>query len=181
MSIYRVLTELGSKFVNKHILFKHGFNLSPMYRRTTAKVTHVSKDLDFIKVKLPISYKNRNYMNTIFGGSMFAAVDPIPMTQFINILGNDYVVWDKSVEIKFKRPATEDLYAEFVISKEEIESIKKRLANENEIDVVKLTQLTDKNRERVFCEVYKTIYIASKTYYKQKRKQKQNDHKNLSS
>ena len=113
MITYQKLAKLASKFMSKSTLMKLGFNLSPMYRRTSAKVTYISKDFLKIAIKLPFSYKNANYVNTIFGGSMFSAVDPFPMTQLMNLIGDDYVVWDKAAEIFFRRPAKEDLHAEF--------------------------------------------------------------------
>ncbi|WP_422859115.1 DUF4442 domain-containing protein [Flagellimonas sp. S174] len=169
MSIYQKLTKIGSKFFGKDLLFKHGFNLSPMYRRSTGRIISVSKDLMDISVRLPINYKNRNYVNSIFGGSMFSAVDPIPMVQLMNILGEDYVVWDKSAEILFKRPARETLFADFRYSHDEIEKIKQRVASENEITIIKETQLMDKDKSKVFCVVNKTIYVANKPFYKKKR------------
>ena len=169
MSVYQKIAEIGSRFVKRHKLFKHGFNLSPMYRRSTARVSSVSEDLLNVIVKLPISYKNKNYVNSIFGGSMFSAVDPIPMVQLINLLGKEYVVWDKSAEISFKRPAKENLYAYFTYSAEELEHIKKRVKEENEIEITKTTLLTNQVKSVVYCEVSKVIYIADKTYFKKKR------------
>ncbi|MEL6988648.1 MAG: DUF4442 domain-containing protein, partial [Bacteroidota bacterium] len=67
----------------------YGFNLSPMYRRSVGKIVHVSDDLLKVEIKLPLNYKNRNYVNSIFGGSMFSAVDPIPMVQLINLIGDE--------------------------------------------------------------------------------------------
>ena len=174
MSLYQTIAKAGSRLLGKQKLFKYGFNLSPMYRRSTGRITSVSKDLLQIQMKLPISYKNRNYVNSIYGGSMFSAVDPIPMVQLINIIGDDYVVWDKSAEIFFKRPAREDLYTNFAYSLEELEDIKKRVASENEIEIVKTSLLTDKNKTKTYCEVHKTIYIADKAFYKKKRLQKKN-------
>lgn len=172
MSFYQKIVEVGTRFISKHTLFRYGFNWSPMYRRSTGRIVSVSKDLLQIRIKIPISYKNRNYMNTIFGGSMFSAVDPIPMVQLINLLGSDYVVWDKSAEVFFKKPAKESLYADFLFTEEELEGIKTQVAEENEIEIRKTTQLTNKDKSIVFCEVQKTIYIADKAYYKQKRKKK---------
>jgi len=144
-----------------------------MYRRTTAKVYRVSKDLSEITIKLPISYKNRNYANTIFGGSMFAAVDPIPMVQLLNIIGNDYVVWDKAAHVSFKRPAKVDLYADFVFTPSEVASILEKVTTSNEIEIEKVALLQNKERDTVYCEIKKTIYIANKAYYKAKRKKRQ--------
>lgn len=179
MSFYQKLTEFGSRYMGKHLLFKHGFNLSPMYRRSTARVTKVSKDLLEVDVKLPISYKNRNYVSSIFGGSMFSAVDPIPMVQLINLLGDNYVVWDKSAEILFKRPAKEHLYASFTYTLDEIDNLKKRITEENEVNIVKSTYLTSKDKTTVYCEVRKTLYVADKSHYKRKRALKHKKSNNL--
>ena len=172
MSNYKKIAVIGSKYIGNDKLLKYGFNLSPMYRRSTARIIRVSKDLLNVQIKLPISYKYKNYVNSIFGGSLFSSVDPIPMVQLINIIGNDYVVWDKSAEIYFRKPAKENLFAEFIYTNVEIDEIKNRLRNENEIDIVKITSLTNKEKTIVYCEVKKTIYIAKKSFYKKKEKQK---------
>jgi len=75
MSLYQDFARIGSKYIGKPKLFKYGFNLSPMYRRSTARIIHVSSDLLEVRIRMPISYKNKNYVSSIFGGSMFAAVD----------------------------------------------------------------------------------------------------------
>lgn len=172
MSIYKKIAEIGTKFIPKSKLFKHGFNLSPMYRRSTGRIIAVSDDLLKVVVKVPISYKNKNYVNSIFGGSLFSSVDPIPMVQLINLIGDDYVVWDKSAEIKFKRPAKEHVYAHFTYSTQELEEIKKRVSEENEINIEKITLLTSKDKSTTYCEVRKTIYVADKQFYKNKRNSK---------
>ncbi|TPN86754.1 PaaI family thioesterase [Aquimarina algicola] len=172
MSIYKKIARIGPKYIGKNKLFKYGFNFSPMYRRSTAKIIEASKDLLHIRIKLPISYKNKNYVNSIFGGSMFSAVDPIPMVQLINLIGEDYVVWDKSANIFFKKPAKENLYADFEYNLEELEEIKHKVAQQNEIEITKTTTLTDKDRKKTYCEVHKTIYIADKSFYKEKMKHK---------
>ncbi|MGI9552229.1 MAG: DUF4442 domain-containing protein [Aurantibacter sp.] len=145
-----------------------------MYRRSTAKIILVSEDLLKIKVKLPISYKNKNYVNSIFGGSMFSAVDPIPMVQLINLLGKDYVVWDKSAEISFKRPAKENLFAEFTYELDELDDIRNSIEQNKEMEIVKITSLTNEDKSVVYCEVQKTIYIANKEYFKKKREESKN-------
>jgi hypothetical protein len=172
MITYQKLAKLASRFMSKSTVMKYGFNLSPMYRRTSAKVTYISKDFLKIKIKLPYSYKNANYVNTIFGGSMFSAVDPFPMTQLMNLIGDDYVVWDKAAEIFFRRPAKEDLYAEFTYTLEELGEIKQKANDNNEFEIIKSTQLTNRDKSIVFCEVRKRVYIANKTFFKNKRVKK---------
>lgn len=169
--MYRTLSNIAEKFFSKSQIFKHGFNISPMYRRSTGRVTFVSDDLLHVNVKIPISYKNRNYVGSIFGGSLFSATDPIYMIQLINILGDNYVVWDKSAEIKYRRPAKTNAFAEFIFTSEEIENLKKEVAQKKEIDLVKTLSITD-GKEKVYCELEKVLYVADKQYYREKRKKK---------
>jgi len=170
--MYATGAKLLGKYLKKNVIFKYGFNLAPMYRRTTGRVMFVSEDLMTIKIKIPLSYKNSNYVGSMFGGSMTSATDPIFMVQLINVLGDDYVVWDKEATIKFKRPAKETAYASFHFSAEEIENIKADVAKKDEINVVKEVNITDKTGKVVFAKLVKTIYVADKTHYKEKRKSK---------
>lgn len=168
--MYATITKVLNKFFKQNIIFKYGFNISPMYKRSTGKLIEVSEDLLHVKVKIPISYKNKNYVGSIFGGSLFSATDPVLMIQLMQILGNDFVVWDKNSNIQFKRPAKENVFANFDLTQDEIQSIKKRVLEEKEIDLVKEISITNKDKSTVFATVSKTIYIADKSYYKNKRK-----------
>ncbi|MEM6784844.1 MAG: DUF4442 domain-containing protein [Bacteroidota bacterium] len=169
MSIYQQIAKVGSTFFSDATLFKYGFNLSPMYRRTTARITTVSDDLMRVEIKLPLTYKNRNYVGSIFGGSLFASVDPIPMVQLINLLDNAYIVWDKGAVVRFKAPAREDLYAVFEYTPSELEQLIATVEAEGETEIVKTARLTNRDGSRVFCEVDKTIYVATKAYFKEKK------------
>ena len=101
---------------------------------------------------------------------MFSAVDPIPMIQLIHLLGKDYVVWDKAATIRFKRPAREHLFADFTYTQDELKYIKSCVNEQNEIEIEKLTELKNKNGDIVYSEILKTIYIADKNFFKNKRK-----------
>jgi hypothetical protein len=140
-----------------------------MYRRTNAQLIEVSKDIHRVKIKISLNYKNRNYMGTMFGGSMLSATDPIYMIQLLQILGDDYVVWDKSTTIRFKKPANKHCYAIFEFTKQEIIQIKEDVAQNNEIDLVKNLHIQS-STDQVYAVVDKTIYISTKSYYKAKKK-----------
>ncbi|WP_317129356.1 DUF4442 domain-containing protein [Flavivirga rizhaonensis] len=160
------------RFLSDKQIYKYGFNLSPMYRRSTGKVIEVSDNLHYVKIKIPLSFKNRNFVGSIFGGSLFSATDPIYMIQLMNILGEDYIVWDKAASIKYKRPGKDTLYCEFEFSTDEINAIKKNISSKGEIDIVKTPTIVDKE-DNTIAELSKTIYIANKAFYKEKRKQKE--------
>jgi hypothetical protein len=138
-----------------------GFNLFPAFRGTGARVTYMSGDFREVHVKLPLNWRTRNYVGTIFGGSFYGAVDPHYMIMLIKILGPDYIVWDKAATIRFKKPGRGTLYAHFVIPEEEIETIRRLLATEHSIDRVYRVDLVDENGV-VHAEVEKTVYIRRK-------------------
>lgn len=171
--MYQKISKFLQKFLQKNTIFKYGFNLSPMYRRTTGKIKAVSPDLLSVVVEIPINYKNKNYVGAIFGGSLFGATDPIFMIQLLHILNEKYVVWDKAACIKYKAPAREKVFAKFEFTLEEIKTIKERITTEHEINIIKNLNITTQNN-LIIAELSKTIYIASKQYYKQKNELRKN-------
>ena len=160
-----------SGIIGKGRLFKVLFNLSPMYRRTGGRLIEVSDDLTYVKIKLPLNYKTKNYVGTIYGGHMYSCADGIYMVQLINILSKSYVVWDKSASIRFRRPGNKTLFAEFKITDELLEQIKNEINQYQEKDFILRVDLTDKEGN-VYAEIEKVIYIASKEYYQKKRNSK---------
>jgi len=140
-------------------LKRWGFNLFPAYVGTGARLTYISDEFDEIHVKLPLTWRTRNYVGTIFGGSMYAAVDPVYMVMLINLLGRDYVVWDKAATISFKRPGQATLYARFMMPKEEVEGIKSELARAKSINRVYQVELVN-DTGKVHAQVEKTLYIS---------------------
>ena len=167
--MYKSGTEFLKRFLKVSTIYKYGFNWSPMYRRTTAKLIEVSDDLHYVKIRLKLNWKNRNYAGSIFGGSMLAATDPIYMIQLIQILGDNYVVWDKAVEARYKKPAKATIYGEFIFSSEDIISIKQSVAENKQTDIVKTLNLVDE-KQNIIATFNKTVYIAEKHFYKEKLK-----------
>lgn len=56
--------------------FRGGMNFWPCYRGTGGRLTFIASDWSEVRVKLGLSWRTRNYVGTIFGGSLYAAVDP---------------------------------------------------------------------------------------------------------
>lgn len=137
------------------------FNLFPAYRGTGARVVYISADYCKIRVKIPLSWRTRNYVGTIYGGSMYGGIDPIYMLMLIKTLGSKYIVWDKAAKIRFKRPGKETLFADFHLTKEELDNIKEILETNNSVDRIYNLELKDKNGT-VHAKIEKTLYIAKK-------------------
>ena len=115
-------------------LTRWGFNWFPAYRGTGAWLTYVASDWREVRLRLPLSIGTRNYVGTIFGGSMFGAADPVYMIMLIKVLGPACVVWNKSASIRFMRPGRETLYAKFVLDDAELEAIRTGLESSGRIE-----------------------------------------------
>jgi hypothetical protein len=134
------------------------FNLFPAYRGTGGRVAYIADDFHEIRVKIPLSWRTRNYVGTIYGGSMYGAIDPIYMLMLIKILGRDYVVWDKAAKIRFRRPGKGTLHVEFKLSPDEIETIKELAETQKSVDRIYHLELKDKDGV-VHAQIEKTLYI----------------------
>jgi len=143
-------------------------NLFPPYWGTGAKAIFLSSDFKEVQIRIPLFWRTRNYVGTIFGGSIYAAADPIYMIQLIELLGKSYVVWDKSASIRFVRPGNKTLYARFLVTDELLSQIKTDVSEMQEIDLTLEVDFTDING-KVYAKVSKVIYIADKDFYKSKK------------
>lgn len=125
------------------------------------KIVDVSKDYHYMKVVLKRSWYNANYVGTQFGGSMYAMTDPFYMIMLIQILGREYIVWDKAAFIEFKKPGKSNLTAEFRISREQIELIKKNTENYDKFIFDIPVDIFDQEKV-VVASVKKTLYVRKK-------------------
>ena len=137
------------------------FNLFPAFRRTGGRITYISHDLKQVRVKLPLNWKTRNYVGTIYGGSMYAAIDPVYMAMLMKLLGANYVIWDKAAAIRYKRPGRSSLHAVFSIGDEELALIRTQLAREDKLDRTYQVKLVDEN-DRVTALIDKTVQISKR-------------------
>lgn len=142
-------------------LNRWSFNFFPAYRGTGGRVEYIADDWREVRVKLSLNWRTRNYVGTIFGGSMYGAVDPLYMIMLIRNLGPDYVVWDKAAAIRFKRPGRETLRAVFTVTEAEIAAIKTELATRKSLDRVYTIELKN-DAGKIHAIIEKTLYIARK-------------------
>ncbi|CAA6805898.1 MAG: DUF4442 domain-containing protein [uncultured Aureispira sp.] len=148
-------------------------NLFPTYRRTGGRVIFVTTDFSDVHVRLKLGWGTKNYVGTMFGGCMASAADPIYMIQLMRMLGEEYIVWDKSASIRFKRPGDRTLYIRFLITEELLASIKERVLTEHEFDIELSADWVDEEGT-VYATVEKVLYIASKAFYKEKQRARKN-------
>lgn len=142
------------------------FNFFPAYRGTGARVAFISSDYTEIHIRLRLYWRTKNYVGTVFGGSIFGALDPIYMVQLINILGKDYVVWDKEAKVKFLKPVDKTVFAKFLITEDLLEEIKKEISLNKKMHIKLPVSFVDK-QGIAYATVEKLLFIADKDYYKQ--------------
>ena len=145
----------------KALTFKCIMNLYPPYWGTGISVRAIAKDYRYLKVEMRQRWYNRNYVNTHFGGSLYAMVDPFYMLMLIPILGNDYVVWDKAATIDFIKPGRGTMTAEFSITEAMVTDIIEQTAAGDKYLPHYQVLILDEQGETV-AKVNKLMYIRKK-------------------
>jgi len=148
--------------------FRTLMNWYPMYFGTGGRILFWSADNTEVHLRLRLNLRTYNYVGTIFGGSMFAASDPFFMVMLLRILGSSYVVWDKTANIRFIRPARTTLYARLIITQGNLSDIRQRVIDHSHVVHIFVIQWVDQ-KGVLHAEAERHCYIASKEFY-QKRK-----------
>lgn len=162
--LFNCLDDLRQGKGVPHRIYWHLFNVWPALVGTGGRVRHVSADWTELDVRLPLNWRTRNYVGTIFGGSIYASTDPYVMLMLMHQLGDDYVVWDKSARISFKRPGTTTLWARFRLPRELVEDLKAQVDEHNKLDWVYSLDLKD-DAGQIYATIDKQLYIARKDWY----------------
>ncbi len=150
-----IIFELRQRFLEKAINFYGPF------LGAGVKLKELSKDYRYAKVTMPLTFYNKNYMGTQFGGSLYAMVDPWYMLMLIKNLGENYIVWDKEATIRFKKPGKGKVTAEFVLTQEIIDEIKLHVGDHTKMNYIFKVEIKDESGALI-CEVDKVVYIRRK-------------------
>jgi len=137
------------------------FNLWPCYRGAGGRVTYIASDWREVRVEVPLSLRTRNYVGTIFGGSLYAAVDPFYMIMLMENLGRGYVVWDRAATIRFRRPGRSTLHATLRIDEAELAAVREAAERERSVDRTYAVELVDRDGE-VHARVEKVVYVRKR-------------------
>lgn len=152
------------QWIGKHApmwVVRFVFNLYPPYVGAGVEVEEISPDYRYLRVALKLRFYNRNYVGTQFGGSIYAMTDPHYMFLLINILGREYVVWDKAATIDFVKPGKTHLHAEFRITDEVLATVREKTAG-GEKYVFDLPVTVYDRDKQVIAQLSKTLYVRKK-------------------
>jgi hypothetical protein len=118
-------------------------------------------DLKAVDVEMKLRYWNRNYVGTHYGGSLYSMTDPFYMLMLMEHLGRDYIVWDKSASIRFRKPGKGKVRAEFRLSDAQLDDIREKLKTQERYEPTFVVQVKDEAGD-VVAEVQKLIHIRRK-------------------
>ncbi|HZU30608.1 MAG TPA: DUF4442 domain-containing protein, partial [Candidatus Angelobacter sp.] len=96
-----------------------------------------------------------------FGGSLYSMCDPIYVLMLVNILGPDYIVWDKAASIRFKKPGKGLVKASFHLSEEQITEIRNAADTQPKVEP-QLQVLVKDTEGMVIAEIDKLLYVKRK-------------------
>ncbi|MBS1618076.1 MAG: DUF4442 domain-containing protein [Bacteroidetes bacterium] len=148
--------------------YRRSLNIWPCIWCTGSRIKFVSGDFRELHVQLSLNWRTRNRVGTVYGGSIYSSVDPYYMLMMMEILGRDYIVWDKGASVKFVRPITDKVKCRFLISDELVEKVKAEIAvNGQYVFELPLEYVDDEGK--VYAVFTKTVYTASKEYYKNRK------------
>lgn len=119
-------------------LIKTVLNLFPPLLFNRIVLKEISDDFLEMRVVLRRALFNINFHKTIFGGSIFSACDPYFPTMYYHIFANKnrkLIVWLKSAEIQYLRPADTSLKLHFKITKQDILLAEKRLDENSKFEI----------------------------------------------
>ncbi len=149
-----------TKFLKQHM--RALMNVWPPFMGAGIRVTRLQPDWKEIDVAMKLHRWNSNYVGTHYGGSLYSMTDPFYMLMLIVNLGRDYIVWDKSASIRFRKPGKGVVSARFRLSDEQVEEIRTALQAEEKIDRAFSVEVTDESGA-VVAEVQKQINIHRKS------------------
>lgn len=127
------------------------------------KIKNVNKERTRFDVTLRLTGRNKNLFGTQFGGSLYAMTDPFYAFILVLNLGDDYIVWDKSAEIKFIKPGKTKVFATLEIDATAIQNIKNEVDKIGKNTYVFTTNITDVNNE-IIATVKKELYVRNKKF-----------------
>lgn len=136
-------------------------NIWPPFLGAGIQVRRLGPDWKEIDVEMKLRWWNRNYVGTHYGGSLYSMTDPFFMLMLIENLGKDYLVWDKSASIRFKKPGRGTVSASFRLSDPQIREIKQALNSEEKIERAFAVEVKDESGN-VIAEVEKLLHVRKK-------------------
>jgi hypothetical protein len=125
------------------------------------RVRRISDDMREADVEMVQRFWNTNYVGVHFGGSLSAMTDPFYMLLLMENLGPNYIVWDKAGSIRYRKPGKGTMRAEFRLSEEQIEEVRRAAETQAKVEPVFTVQIKNESGE-VVAEVERMLHVRKK-------------------
>ncbi len=142
-------------------LFRIIMNCWPPFFGMRVHIMHIAPDWREVSIRMKLSLRNKNYVGSHFGGGLFAMTDPFYMLMLMNVLGGEYVVWDKSANIQFVSPGRGTVFAHFTLTDERLAEIRAKTAGSEKFEPTYRINVVDAD-DKIIAIVDKTLYIRRK-------------------
>ncbi len=130
-------------------------------------VVDISDDFHSIQVKIHKSFLNLNANKTIFGGTIFSAIDPIHSVLLDCIFKkkgiNKTVAWLKSANIQYLKPGTTDLQFKVSLQAYQVNEALNDIEHHGKVVKTFMTEIFDVTGLKC-AECHNEIYIRDLTF-----------------
>lgn len=165
MAAQQVIPGSDMRWAFKPQVMRKLLNFWPPFFFSGIRVAVLADDYRYARVELKNRRWTKNINSSQFGGSMFAMTDPIYPLLLMGALGKEYIVWDKQADIDYIKPGLGKLTAEFLLTDDAVEDIKKHTADGDKYFPQFLVHIKDADNN-IVCEVNRTVYIRKKSKYR---------------
>jgi hypothetical protein len=155
-----ILLQLLGGTRKSHAL-RRWINLWPPFLGAGIRITHIASDMKAVDVEMKLRFWNANYVGTHFGGSLFAMTDAFYMLMLMANLGRDYVVWDKTATIRYRKPGRGTVRVEFRLFDNQIDDIREQLKTLPKYEPAFSVEVKDEAGV-VIAEVEKRLHVRKK-------------------
>lgn len=142
---------------------KRLLNVYPPYLGAGITIQYVSNDWKELHVGMPLRWYNRNAVNTHFGGSLYSMIDPHLMLMLMQLLGRDYLIWDKAADIEFVKAGKRKVTSVIKIEDSDLNAIKHNTADGDKYLPEFTVDILDEANDLI-ARVQKTLYVKKKSY-----------------
>jgi len=145
-----------SRFLLKFVL-----NIFPPLLFNRIVLKEISNDFLEMKVIVRRTLFNMNFHKTIFGGSIFSACDPYFPTMYYHIFANKnrkLIIWLKSAEIQYLKPADSSLKLHFQITEEDVMQVERNLNEKGKYEIWHTVEAINK-KEDICARAKMLVYL----------------------
>ena len=151
--------ELLSKLSPNIVAFLLG--LWPPFWFTGIRFMRIAPDYRHILVQMKLRFYNKNIIGIQYGGNLFSMSDPCYMMMLMANMGRDYHSIDKSASIDFIKLGTTSVFANCVLTQDDIDDIIEHTAGGEKYLKHFSINVVDSNNELI-ATVNRVVYIRKK-------------------